>query len=155
RVLASKSHTQLQLWRCSDWERVAAVSLGSASGIGGIAFHPSLPLVAVKHSGKRRVECYSIDYDVLEGAGVRTDSRRYVNAKVVLLGDTGVGKSGLGLVLSGQKYQPTDSTHGRWVWTLNTQDIKVPGAGEQTREILLWDLAGQPGYRLVHQLHLN
>ena len=23
------------------------------------------------------------------------------------------------------------------------------------REILLWDLAGQPGYRLFHQLHLN
>ncbi len=25
----------------------------------------------------------------------------------------------------------------------------------QTREILLWDLAGQPGYRLIHQLHLG
>jgi hypothetical protein len=27
--------------------------------------------------------------------------------------------------------------------------------GTQTQEVLLWDLAGQPGYRLVHQLHLN
>ena len=49
-------------------------------------------------------------------------SRRYGNAKVVLLGDTGVGKSGLGLVLSGQAYQPTDSTHGRNVWTLDAQE---------------------------------
>src|SRR5262249_40707102 len=24
-----------------------------------------------------------------------------------------------------------------------------------TRETLLWDLAGQPGYRVIHQLHLN
>ena len=31
------------------------------------------------------------------------------------------------------------------------------GAGGyvETRETLLWDLAGQPGYRLVHQLHLS
>jgi len=78
-----------------------------------------------------------------------------VNAKVVLLGDTGVGKSGLGLVLSGQEYQPTDSTHGRRVWTFGASEVDVPGSGKQTREVLLWDLAGQPGYRLVHQLHLN
>ena len=32
----------------------------------------------------------------------------------------------------------------------------VKGAGgKQTRGILLWDLAGQPGYRLIHQLHLG
>ena len=78
-----------------------------------------------------------------------------MNAKVVLLGDTGVGKSGLGLVLSGQEYQPTDSTHGRRVWTFGASEVDVPGSGKQTREVLLWDLAGQPGYRLVHQLHLN
>ncbi len=28
-------------------------------------------------------------------------------------------------------------------------------AAEEIREILLWDLAGQPGYRLIHQLHLD
>ncbi|HTU07856.1 MAG TPA: TIR domain-containing protein [Trebonia sp.] len=78
-----------------------------------------------------------------------------MNAKVVLLGDTGVGKSGLGLVLSGQEYQPTDSTHGRRVWTFESREVEVADGGTQTREVLLWDLAGQPGYRLVHQLHLN
>ena len=83
------------------------------------------------------------------------DSSRYVNAKVILLGDTGVGKSGLGLVLSGQQYQPTDSTHGRNVWMLDTQEVETAAGGKQTREILLWDLAGQPGYRLIHQLHLG
>ena len=28
-------------------------------------------------------------------------------------------------------------------------------APAQDAETLLWDLAGQPGYRLIHQLHLN
>ena len=31
----------------------------------------------------------------------------------------------------------------------------VVGDGAETHETLLWDLAGQPGYRLIHQLHLN
>jgi small GTP-binding protein len=76
--------------------------------------------------------------------------REYRNAKVVLVGDSGVGKSGLALVLTGQGYRPTSSTHGRHVWTYERS-----GTPEETREILLWDLAGQPGYRLFHRLSLR
>lgn len=76
--------------------------------------------------------------------------REYRNAKVVLVGDSGVGKSGLALVLTGQAYRPTSSTHGRQVWTYERSGTK-----EETREILLWDLAGQPGYRLFHRLSLR
>src|SRR6266511_492232 len=125
------------------------------NGLGGLAFHPRLPMLAVKNKNPMRIDCWHLDYDLLLGVAAGPDSRRYVNAKVVLLGDTGVGKSGLGLVLSGQEYQPTDSTHGRNVWTFDTQEVESPAGGSQTREVLLWDLAGQPGYRLVHQLHLN
>jgi len=76
--------------------------------------------------------------------------REYRNAKVVLVGDSGVGKSGLALVLTGQNYRPTSSTHGRQVWMYERS-----GTPEETREILLWDLAGQPGYRLFHRLSLR
>jgi WD40 repeat protein len=155
KFLASQAENLVEFWRCRDWERVAVISLGAARRIGGLAFHPSRPLLAIKDNDSRQVHCCAIDYALLDGADVRHDSRRYVNAKVVLLGDSGVGKSGLGLVLSGQKYQPTDSTHGRRVWTFDSREVEVPDVGRQTREVLLWDLAGQPGYRLVHQLHLN
>ena len=81
----------------------------------------------------------------------------YANAKVLLLGDSGVGKSGLAMVLAGEEFKPTDSTHGRRIWRLQAAD---PAADEQessgdSREVMLWDLAGQPGYRIVHQLHLE
>ena len=82
-------------------------------------------------------------------------SAHYVNAKVVLVGDTGVGKTGLSLVLNNQPYKETDSTAGRHVWTFDSQEVKVGDNVTQTRETLLWDLAGQPGYRVIHQLHLN
>lgn len=155
------SSSTTQIWRRRDWERVAEISLG-VDRIGGLDFNPVQSLVALKSGTSHynsdiglSVRLFRIDYNFLDRVGADPGSRRYMNAKIVLVGDTGVGKSGLGLVLSGQPYQPTDSTHARNVWTFDTRDVDVPGQGTQTREALLWDLAGQPGYRLVHQLHLN
>jgi GTPase SAR1 family protein len=77
----------------------------------------------------------------------------YANAKVLLLGDSGVGKSGLAMVLAGAEFTPTESTHGRRIWRLPAADEQDQSA--DSREVMLWDLAGQPGYRIVHQLHLE
>jgi GTPase SAR1 family protein len=96
-----------------------------------------------------------LDYDVLLGAGAQSDTCHYRNAKVVLVGDSGVGKTGLGLVLIGGKWEPTESTHGRHVWSFESGETDLLDGLREMRETLLWDLAGQPGYRLIHQLHLN
>lgn len=77
----------------------------------------------------------------------------YANAKVLLLGDSGVGKSGLAMVLAGEEFRATESTHGRRIWRLPAAE--EPDAFGGDREVLVWDLAGQPGYRIVHQLHLG
>ncbi|MDZ8259606.1 SAV_2336 N-terminal domain-related protein [Nostoc sp. ChiQUE01b] len=82
-------------------------------------------------------------------------SQQYRNANVVLLGESGVGKSGLSLVLTDREFRPTELTHSRHVWTFDTQKLKLSDDRQELREILLWDLAGQPGYRLIHQLYLN
>ena len=151
--LASLSRDDLRLWRCRDWECVATLPQ-KAGSIGGLDFHPHERLLASKDHQEKRIYWHRIDYALL-GIAIQPGSRRYCNAKVVLLGDTGVGKSGLGMVLSGERYQPTESTHGRRIWTFDTKEVVFSEGGSQAREILLWDLAGQPGYRLVHQLHLN
>ncbi len=77
----------------------------------------------------------------------------YANAKVLVLGDSGVGKSGLALVMAGEPFQPTESTHARRIWKMPVPELNQ--GAETQREVLLWDLAGQPGYRIVHQLHLS
>ena len=46
-------------------------------------------------------------------------------------------------------------THGRNVWTFDSCEAELGNKRKENRETWLWDLAGQPGYRLVHQLHLN
>jgi GTPase SAR1 family protein len=86
-------------------------------------------------------------------ASTPASSTTYANAKVLLLGDSGVGKSALAMVLAGEEFRPTESTHGRRIWPLPEAGEPDPSGGE--REVLLWDLAGQTGYRIVHQLHLE
>ena len=154
RLLASGgSDGDIRLWRCDTWACVATVSAGFHSGVdNALAWHPKAPLLAA--SCERGKAIYLFRVDVPLGERAAAGSVRYTNAKVVLVGDSGVGKTGLGLVLSGKKYRRTDSTHKRNVWTFQTQ--KTGDRGKTlTRETLLWDLAGQPGYRLVHQLSLN
>jgi WD40 repeat protein len=79
-------------------------------------------------------------------------TRRYVNAKVVLLGESTVGKTTLAHRLIEDRYVKTDSTHGMNVWRL---DLPLPEDPTLEREALLWDLAGQEDYRLIHQLFLE
>lgn len=78
--------------------------------------------------------------------------RRYVNAKVVLIGEGTVGKTSLAHRLIRDKYVIEDRTHGMNVWPL---PLPVPPSVTMDREALLWDLAGQEDYRLIHQLFLD
>lgn len=78
--------------------------------------------------------------------------RRYVNAKVVLLGEGTAGKTSLAHRLIDDEYVVKDRTHGMNVWRLN---LPLPPDATLEREALLWDLAGQEDYRLIHQLFLE
>jgi GTPase SAR1 family protein/DNA-directed RNA polymerase subunit RPC12/RpoP len=79
-------------------------------------------------------------------------TRRYVNAKVVLLGESGVGKSGLAHRLIEDAFVQTHSTHSMQVWRL---DLPLEQQDTLEREALLWDLAGQEDYQIIHQLFLD
>jgi WD40 repeat protein/GTPase SAR1 family protein len=120
-------------------------------------FHPARPLLAVISDQQQIIRIFELDVGLLLGAPPAVDSARYANAKVVLAGDTGVGKSGLANRFIHGRFEPTDSTHARRALTLTSETIDDPTAPGRriTRETLLWDLAGQPGYRLVHQLSLD
>jgi WD40 repeat protein/GTPase SAR1 family protein len=83
----------------------------------------------------------------------KSSSILYTNAKVLLVGETGVGKSGLAMRLAEDRFEPTISTDALWATQLkmphnvNTKDIE--------REIWVWDFAGQSDYRLIHQLFMD
>ncbi len=166
KVLATRgrgSDSTFRLWNSETGTCIATLSEpASNSCMPGLAFHPYLPFLATVGSDPRVpnneldsvVHIWELDIPFLLSK-VAEPSVHYVNAKVVLLGDTGVGKSGLSLVLNSQPFTATDSTPGRRVWNFDSQEVKIGSNIKQIREILLWDLAGQPGYRVIHQLYLN
>lgn len=158
-VNAADRRPSLRCWRTDTWQPSAVVELDRLDGrprasIGmAVSPGPTTQLALWRGLAEHGVDVYRVDIDrLLAGSGAA--ARTYRNAKVVLVGETGVGKSGLGLVLSNQKYRPTDSTHARQVFTCDEVEVATPGGGTERRETLLWDMAGQSGYRLIHQLHL-
>ena len=156
RLLASLSeYGAVIVWRTDTWAEAMRVTFGYTELFSNLAVHPTLPVIATRRGTRHEINIWDVDFAMLRRAEPATPTVFYVNAKVVLVGDTGVGKSGLSLVLNGQPFEATDSTPGRHVWTLGASEVELPGNRKQNRETLLWDLAGQPGYRIIHQLHLN
>jgi WD40 repeat protein len=83
---------------------------------------------------------------------------RFTNAKVVLVGETGAGKTGLAVRLAEDRWEITESTHGMEVRPLTLpqpDDISLGTDADIFREMWLWDFAGQPDYRLIHQLYMD
>jgi small GTP-binding protein len=126
----------------------------------GIAFHPRLPLLATVGSDPgttmtsrdRVIHIWELDRSILLGQPA-TSSVAYTSAKIVLVGDAGVGKTGLGWRLAHGDFKEHSSTHGQQFWLLN-QLCKKRIDGAQC-EAVLWDLAGQIDYRLIHALFID
>lgn len=79
---------------------------------------------------------------------------QYTNAKVLLVGDTNAGKTGLTHRLATGEWKPSqDSTVGVWSTQLKLQ-CTARGT-EIDREIWLWDFGGQADQRLIHQLYMD
>ncbi len=156
-LLASNSSDgTVRLWCTRTWEALLTLEEPAAdNAFPSLAFHPNTPVLATLGEKDTVIRIWDLDIAALLGTAPASPSFHYTNAKVVLIGDSGVGKSGLGLVLTGQPFVPTESTHGRSVWTFESREVELDNLRKETRQTLLWDLAGQPGYRLIHQLHLN
>lgn len=81
----------------------------------------------------------------------------YTSAKVVLLGESNVGKSCLALRIAEDKYEQQDTTHGMRFWPIAPEQLHDSAIAptNQQRDIIFWDLGGQEEYRLIHQLFLH
>lgn len=154
--LASKSSDgTVRLWRCDTWVCVASFDEVSRGYAPGLAFHPQRPLLATLGSNDTLIRLWELDEELLRKQAVAQERRsvHYTTAKVVLLGDSGVGKTGLGWRLSHDEFREHASTHGQQFWAL-PQLGRQRADGTQC-EAVLWDLAGQPVYRQVHSIFLD
>nr|WP_321353137.1 metallophosphoesterase [uncultured Methanoregula sp.] len=155
-LLASLSEKgQVIFWETNNWSEVMNVSkIGDTTLLANLAVHPTLPIIAAPGNVNLEVNLFDVDTKMLRRIEHGTPTVYYVNAKAVLVGDSSVGKSGLGIRIAEGKYRTTDSTHGAQFWHFPTE--KLPDLPKYFQaELTLWDLAGQPEYRLTHQLFLD
>jgi len=155
RLLCSKSWDgMVRLWRADTFESVAVLDEPSLrSMLGGLAFHPTEPILATLGERDAVIRIWRLDYDVLLGGKPATQSVRYTTARVVLVGDSGVGKTGLGWRLKHKQFKEHSSTHGQQFWVID--ELGTTRSDGTECEAVVWDLAGQPDYRLVHSLYLD
>lgn len=142
---AAYSDRTVRLW---DWKSGACLQVIEGN-IFSVAFSPNGSRLIV---GTIDGPIYVYRLTSVRSAPLAEAPRRYVNAKVVLLGEGSVGKTSLAHRLIEDKYVIRDRTHGMNVWRLN---LPLPPDATLEREALLWDLAGQEDYRLIHQLFLG
>ncbi len=86
-------------------------------------------------------------------SSIQEKDMRYTNAKVLLAGESGVGKTGLVYRLTEDCFKESISTDGAWATQLRLPQAAVQG--DMEKEIWLWDFAGQADYRLIHQLYMD
>ena len=78
---------------------------------------------------------------------------QYTNAKVVLVGESGAGKTALAQRLANDTFIPSYSTAGAWATQWRMDDL--PPDPNLDRDVWLWDFGGQADQRLIHQLYLD
>jgi hypothetical protein len=122
-LLASKSRDgSVRLWRCDTWAAVAELPepVGAEPG-GAIAFHPRDPgVLATLGRGDTAVRIWDVDVLRLLGGGPADGSVRIKTARVVLVGDPGVGKTNLGAALSSGAFRGSPSIDGPQSWTFDS-----------------------------------
>jgi small GTP-binding protein len=148
------------LWRCHDQKIVAVLREPiSQHEYSSLAVHPNpkaTVLASLCEEGKS-IYIWYLDLDVLLKTPSASSLIQYINAKAVLVGESGVGKSGLGIRMAEKKFRATDSTHGAQFWQIQVpeQVVQASNLNNVQAELTLWDLAGQPDYHLIHQLFLD
>jgi small GTP-binding protein len=150
-LLASLSGDEtVRIWDPITGVPIAVIGATSTEPLAnGIDFHPSMPHLAAVDERGTGVCVWQLDPPQFTG----TEAIRYTTARIVLVGDSGVGKTGLGWRLAHGEFKEHPSTHGQQFWTLD--QLEATRADGVECEAVLWDLAGQPDYRLVHSLFLD
>jgi GTPase SAR1 family protein len=150
-LIASTGNDTVRLWDWKSGACLAVIGYERRYTPVSVAFSPDGSLLVVGIADDPApIFVYRIT--AVRAAPSAEPARRYVNAKVVLLGEGTVGKTSLAHRLIEDQYVVKDRTHGMNVWPLQ---LALPPDAALDREALLWDLAGQEDYRLIHRLFLD
>ncbi len=161
-LLASKGNadSNIRIWRADTISPLVSFSETSSDGVpSGIEFSPSECHLATLGEGDRSLRIWDLDKKLL--LSQRANVERWTQtAKIVLVGESNVGKSCLAMRLAEDRYPDNHehgTNHGVRFWPMEAEELypaAKPPEG-QRRDVLLWDFGGQDEYQLVHQMFLH
>ncbi len=154
-VISGSKDGTLNIWdiksgRCLVTQKI----LGGA--ILGMAVTPDQKTVVIG-TGENTVRFLNIPA-VNDDRYYDISSTSCASAKVVIVGESEVGKTGLFIRLIEGRWEQTEPTHRMKIQQLELdKNILLPEEVDAciAREIWLWDFAGQPDYRLINQLFMD
>jgi small GTP-binding protein len=152
-MLVSKSlDGSVKIWQTKSWTELANLTESSNNNpLTTAVFNPRYPYLATLGENDRIIRIWELDEAVLLGQA--KENVNYTTAKLVLVGDSGVGKTGLGWRLAHSEFKEHASTHGQQFWSIPELGLKRKDGTDC--EAVLWDLAGQHVYRQVHSIFLE
>jgi small GTP-binding protein len=160
RLLASKSRDgTVRVWLRDSWRLLTVLPEPineqgeGGSDAKGLAFNPISNTLATLGDNDTVIRVWDIAASTALNGDSARDSVHYTTAKLVLVGDSGVGKTGLGWRLAHGEFKEHSSTHGQQFWPIQQLGLKRKDGTEC--EAVLWDLAGQHVYRQIHSIFLE
>ena len=94
RLLISKSADDtLRFWQSHTWNEVAVLKEEYGIYLTGVVSHPTESLLATRDDKENVIRIWELNAQALLNNAAPSQSVRYTNAKVVLVGESGVGKS--------------------------------------------------------------
>ncbi len=150
RALSASWDKSIKVWDVDSGQCITTLK-GHTSPVRGVAATPDGSR-AVTVAEDNSIHIWELPEDISHSSK-ESGVTRYTNAKVLLVGESGVGKTGLAIRLTQDRFDSTISTDGAWATQLRLPHENE--AGDIEREIWLWDFAGQADYRLIHQLFMD
>jgi small GTP-binding protein len=161
-LLCSRSRDGvIRLQNALDGTELAVVSIESSGlSLPSASISPVVTWLASPVESDTSVAIWELDETWFKTATPARRSVSYTSAKVVLVGESNVGKSSLAMRLVEDRY-PEDhehgTTHGMRFWPMEAHELHSsakPPEG-QRRDVVLWDFGGQDEHQLVHQMFLH
>lgn len=163
-LLATKtglSDPSVHIWNSDGWIEIAKIGESPSSSVicGGLAFGPSDLTLGSLGQDDTVVRIWDLNRSQILDRAAIEEFIGYTSAKIVLIGESNVGKSCLAhrLVHDSFPEKEMETTHGMRFWPMEAEELHPaakPPKG-QRRDVVLWDFGGQDEYQLVHQMFLQ
>ena len=150
RRIVSGSSQNIRVWDL-EGEKVIAAFKGQSGPVRCVTITAD-GRQAFLNSGTDDVSFWEIP-SINVGRQRQFDTTLDTNAKAMIVGESGVGKTGLAYRLTTNAFEASISSDGAWATQMKLSHSAVKT--EIDREIWLWDFAGQADYRLIHQLFMD